>query len=102
MTEIHTFLDQGPHLIINQPDKLLDGMSAWCKEHHGKVSLLLLFIYLFICLFIPSFVYFLCHNYALDNRKIAGLHHDSMKTPPCQSVSESLYMAQVCRGSDFI
>lgn len=26
-------------MIINQPDKLLDGMSDWCKEHHGKVSL---------------------------------------------------------------
>lgn len=33
---------QGPNLIINQPDKLLDGMSDWCKEHHGKVSCLLL------------------------------------------------------------
>lgn len=41
--EIHNFLDQGPNLIINQPDKLLDGMSAWCQEHHGKVSLLLIF-----------------------------------------------------------
>lgn len=29
---------QGPNLIINQPDELLDGMSDWCKEHHGKVS----------------------------------------------------------------
>lgn len=28
---------QGPNLIINQPDELLDGMSEWCKEHHGKV-----------------------------------------------------------------
>lgn len=31
---------QGPSLIINQPDKLLEGMSEWCKEHHGKVSCL--------------------------------------------------------------
>lgn len=29
---------QGPNLIINQPDELLDSMSVWCKEHHGKVS----------------------------------------------------------------
>lgn len=29
---------QGPNLIINQPDSLLEGMSEWCKEHHGKVS----------------------------------------------------------------
>lgn len=29
---------QGPNLIINQPDELLDGMSDWCKEHHGKVK----------------------------------------------------------------
>lgn len=28
---------QGPNLIINQPDELLDSMSDWCKEHHGKV-----------------------------------------------------------------
>uniref|UniRef100_A0A8C1WQ03 Small fragment nuclease n=1 Tax=Cyprinus carpio TaxID=7962 RepID=A0A8C1WQ03_CYPCA len=27
---------EGPNLIINQPDELLDGMSDWCKEHHGK------------------------------------------------------------------
>lgn len=25
-------------MIINQPDELLDGMSDWCKEHHGKVD----------------------------------------------------------------
>uniref|UniRef100_A0A8C4YKU2 Exonuclease domain-containing protein n=1 Tax=Gopherus evgoodei TaxID=1825980 RepID=A0A8C4YKU2_9SAUR len=29
-------LAEGPNLIINQPDELLDGMSEWCKEHHGK------------------------------------------------------------------
>lgn len=33
---------QGPNLIINQPAELLDGMSEWCKEHHGKVSCLFL------------------------------------------------------------
>ncbi|KAG7222791.1 hypothetical protein INR49_016110 [Caranx melampygus] len=32
-------LAQGPNLIINQPDELLDGMSEWCKEHHGKSGL---------------------------------------------------------------
>lgn len=58
MTEIHKFLDQGPHLIINQPDKLLDGMSAWCKEHHGKVSLPFLFIYSFVYSFIQLFIFF--------------------------------------------
>lgn len=29
---------QGPNLIINQPDELLESMSEWCKEHHGKVT----------------------------------------------------------------
>ncbi|XP_023260394.1 oligoribonuclease, mitochondrial [Seriola lalandi dorsalis] len=32
-------LAQGPNLIINQPDELLEGMSDWCKEHHGKSGL---------------------------------------------------------------
>ncbi|KAE8288154.1 Oligoribonuclease, mitochondrial [Larimichthys crocea] len=32
-------LAEGPNLIINQPDSLLDGMSDWCKEHHGKSGL---------------------------------------------------------------
>ncbi|XP_071316714.1 small fragment nuclease [Trachinotus anak] len=32
-------LAQGPNLIINQPDELLEGMSEWCKEHHGKSGL---------------------------------------------------------------
>ncbi|KAM7398706.1 hypothetical protein PAMA_006556 [Pampus argenteus] len=30
---------EGPNLIINQPDELLNGMSEWCKEHHGKSGL---------------------------------------------------------------
>lgn len=25
-------------MIIKQPDELLEGMSDWCKEHHGKVG----------------------------------------------------------------
>ncbi|XP_069021176.1 small fragment nuclease isoform X1 [Embiotoca jacksoni] len=29
-------LAEGPNLIIKQPDELLEGMSEWCKEHHGK------------------------------------------------------------------
>ncbi|XP_073512766.1 oligoribonuclease, mitochondrial [Phyllobates terribilis] len=32
-------LAEGPNLIIKQPDELLDGMSNWCKEHHGKSGL---------------------------------------------------------------
>ncbi|KAM8742209.1 small fragment nuclease [Acanthopagrus schlegelii] len=32
-------LAEGPNLIINQPDELLEGMSEWCKEHHGKSGL---------------------------------------------------------------
>ncbi|XP_060941978.1 small fragment nuclease isoform X2 [Limanda limanda] len=32
-------LAEGPNLIIKQKDELLDGMSDWCKEHHGKSGL---------------------------------------------------------------
>ncbi|XP_078537911.1 oligoribonuclease, mitochondrial-like [Lissotriton helveticus] len=32
-------LAEGPNLIIKQPDELLDGMSEWCKDHHGKSGL---------------------------------------------------------------
>ncbi|KAM8897374.1 oligoribonuclease, mitochondrial-like isoform 2-T2 [Spinachia spinachia] len=32
-------LAEGPNLIINQPNKLLEGMSYWCKEQHGKSGL---------------------------------------------------------------
>uniref|UniRef100_A0A3B4GSK4 Oligoribonuclease, mitochondrial n=1 Tax=Pundamilia nyererei TaxID=303518 RepID=A0A3B4GSK4_9CICH len=31
-------LAEGPNVIIKQPDELLEGMSEWCKEHHGKVT----------------------------------------------------------------
>ncbi|MED6275708.1 Oligoribonuclease, mitochondrial [Characodon lateralis] len=31
---------EGPTMIINQPDELLNGMSNWCKEHHGKSGLI--------------------------------------------------------------
>ncbi|XP_016853624.2 oligoribonuclease, mitochondrial isoform X1 [Anolis carolinensis] len=30
---------EGPNLIIHQPDEVLEGMSEWCKEHHGKSGL---------------------------------------------------------------
>ncbi|XP_004574347.1 small fragment nuclease [Maylandia zebra] len=32
-------LAEGPNVIIKQPDELLEGMSEWCKEHHGKSGL---------------------------------------------------------------
>ncbi|XP_073416816.1 oligoribonuclease, mitochondrial isoform X2 [Dendrobates tinctorius] len=32
-------LAEGPNLIIKQPDELLDTMSNWCKNHHGKSGL---------------------------------------------------------------
>ncbi|KAL2076874.1 hypothetical protein ACEWY4_027521 [Coilia grayii] len=32
-------LAEGPNLIIHQPDELLDGMSEWCKTHHGNSGL---------------------------------------------------------------
>ncbi|XP_078122517.1 small fragment nuclease [Sander vitreus] len=32
-------LAEGPNLIIKQPTELLEGMSDWCKEHHGKSGL---------------------------------------------------------------
>ncbi|XP_072342762.1 small fragment nuclease [Scyliorhinus torazame] len=32
-------LAEGPHLIVNQPNELLDGMSEWCTEHHGMSGL---------------------------------------------------------------
>lgn len=29
---------EGPNLIINQPDSILDSMGEWCKKTHGEVS----------------------------------------------------------------
>lgn len=29
---------EGPNLIINQPDSILDAMGEWCKKTHGEVS----------------------------------------------------------------
>lgn len=37
-SDLH-ILAEGPNLIIKQPDELLDTMSNWCKEHHGKSGL---------------------------------------------------------------
>jgi oligoribonuclease len=31
---------QGPDLIINQPDQILDNMNPWCMEVHGKSGLI--------------------------------------------------------------
>jgi oligoribonuclease len=30
---------QGPHLVIHHDDAVLDGMSDWCKQHHGASGL---------------------------------------------------------------
>ena len=32
----YTFL-QGPNLVINQPDEVLNNMGEWCTQHHGEV-----------------------------------------------------------------
>lgn len=28
---------QGPNLVINQPDEVLNNMGEWCTQHHGEV-----------------------------------------------------------------
>lgn len=28
---------EGPNIIINQPDSILDAMKEWCKKTHGEV-----------------------------------------------------------------
>ncbi|XP_041374095.1 oligoribonuclease, mitochondrial-like isoform X2 [Gigantopelta aegis] len=30
---------EGPNIVIHQPDKVLDAMGDWCKDHHGKSGL---------------------------------------------------------------
>lgn len=30
---------EGPEIVINQSDSVLDSMNEWCKEHHGKSGL---------------------------------------------------------------
>ena len=32
-------LVEGPDIVIHHPDEVLDGMSEWCVEHHGKSGL---------------------------------------------------------------
>jgi len=32
-------LAEGPNLAIHHPDAVLDGMNAWCKQHHGESGL---------------------------------------------------------------
>jgi oligoribonuclease len=40
ITDSHlNILAQGPVFAINQHDDVLDNMSAWCVEHHGKSGL---------------------------------------------------------------
>ncbi|KAI8813745.1 ribonuclease H-like domain-containing protein [Cladochytrium replicatum] len=30
---------KGPHIVIHQPKRVLDGMDEWCTKHHGKSGL---------------------------------------------------------------
>ncbi len=30
---------EGPNLVIHQPDSVLEGMDAWCRQHHGDSGL---------------------------------------------------------------
>nr|CAD7420316.1 unnamed protein product [Timema poppensis] len=40
ITDAHlNVLAQGPDLIINQPDHILDNMDTWCVQHHGQSGL---------------------------------------------------------------
>lgn len=41
---------EGPHLIINQPQSLLDSMGEWCTATHTKVNICFPFDFLFIYL----------------------------------------------------
>lgn len=36
---VRELLLQGPNIAIHQPDKVLDGMNAWCVDHHGASGL---------------------------------------------------------------
>lgn len=33
-------IEEGPELVVHQPDALLDGMDAWNREHHGASGLI--------------------------------------------------------------
>ncbi|MEQ2289893.1 hypothetical protein AMECASPLE_037893 [Ameca splendens] len=52
---------EGPTMIINQPDELLNGMSNWCKEHHGKVDTLSGLSF-FLFLLMNHFIVFYIHT----------------------------------------
>ncbi|KAJ3165652.1 Oligoribonuclease, mitochondrial [Irineochytrium annulatum] len=32
-------VEEGPDLVIHQPQSVMDGMNDWCVEHHGKSGL---------------------------------------------------------------
>ncbi len=32
-------LEEGPDLVIHQPDEVLDAMDEWCTKHHGQSGL---------------------------------------------------------------
>ncbi|XP_070564202.1 probable oligoribonuclease [Ptychodera flava] len=34
-----TLVEEGPNIVIHQPDEVLENMNDWCKEHHGKSGL---------------------------------------------------------------
>jgi len=38
-SELHV-IELGPHIIINQPTKILDNMDEWCKKIHTKSGLI--------------------------------------------------------------
>lgn len=29
-------IEEGPDIVIYQPDDIMDNMNEWCVEHHGK------------------------------------------------------------------
>lgn len=29
-------IEEGPDIVIHQPDDIMDGMNKWCVDHHGK------------------------------------------------------------------
>ena len=45
---------EGPNLVLKVEDKILDNMNDWCKEHHGKVSLLDFYFvaFIFLCYYL--------------------------------------------------
>ena len=33
-------IEEGPDIVINQPDSILNNMDQWCREHHGKSGMI--------------------------------------------------------------